>query len=112
MLHCLQRRSRWALQCRLDSHRTGVSCSPQQTVRSWEVGRRGVSVSNLPALARTLSVSVEALIGEKAPLAKRGPTAKPQQQVERLSRLPQAKQRVVGDAGRISKSGRPDRLRM
>jgi transcriptional regulator with XRE-family HTH domain len=70
----------------------GVS---QQTVASWEVGRRGVPASNLPGLARTLGVSVETLIGEKAPPAKRGPTPKLQQQVERLSRLPQAKQRVV-----------------
>jgi transcriptional regulator with XRE-family HTH domain len=67
----------------------------QQTVASWEVGRRGVPVSNLPLLARTLGVSVETLIGEKTPPAKRGPTPKLQQQVERLSRLPQAKQRVV-----------------
>jgi transcriptional regulator with XRE-family HTH domain len=70
----------------------GVS---QQTVASWEVGRRGVPVSNLPLLARTLGVSVETLIGEKAAPAKRGPTPKMQQQIERLSRLPQAKQRVV-----------------
>ncbi len=70
----------------------GVS---QQTVASWEVGRRGVPVSALPLLARTLGVSVEALIGEKTAPAKRGPTPKLQQQVERLSRLPQAKQRVV-----------------
>ena len=67
----------------------------QQTVAAWEVGRRGVPVSNLPTLARALGASVEALIGEKAPAAKRGPTPKLQQQVERLSRLPQAKQRVV-----------------
>jgi len=70
----------------------GVS---QQTVASWEVGRRGVPVSNLPLLARTLGLSVETLIGEKATPAKRGPTPKMQQQIERLSRLPQAKQRVV-----------------
>jgi transcriptional regulator with XRE-family HTH domain len=70
----------------------GVS---QQTVASWEVGRRGVPVSKVPLLARTLGVSVETLIGEKAPPARRGPTPKLQQQVERLSRLPQAKQRVV-----------------
>lgn len=68
----------------------------QQTVASWEVGRRGVPVSLLPLLARTLGLSVEALIGE-APRAatKRGPTPKLQQQVERLSRLPRTKQRVV-----------------
>lgn len=67
----------------------------QQTVASWEVGRRGVPVASLPLLARTLGVSVETLIGEKTAPARRGPTPKLQQQVERLSRLPQAKQRVV-----------------
>jgi transcriptional regulator with XRE-family HTH domain len=63
----------------------GVS---QQTVASWEVGRRGVAASLLPALARTLGVSVEALIGEKTPPAKRGPAPKLQQQMDRLSRCP------------------------
>jgi transcriptional regulator with XRE-family HTH domain len=67
----------------------------QQTVASWEVGRRGVPVASLPLLARTLGVNVETLIGAKAPPAKRGPTPKLQQQVERLSRLPQAQQRLV-----------------
>jgi transcriptional regulator with XRE-family HTH domain len=67
----------------------------QQTVASWEVGRRRVPVSLLPLLARTLGVNVETLIGAKAPPAKRGPTPKLQQQVERLSRLPQAQQRLV-----------------
>jgi len=68
----------------------------QQTVASWEVGRRGVPVSVLPALARALGTTAEDLIGEssRAP-AKRGPTPKLQQQVERLARLPKAKQRVV-----------------
>ena len=70
----------------------GVS---QQTINSYEVGRRRIPVSALTGLARTLGVSVETLIGEKAPPAKRGPTPKLQQQVERLSRLPQAKQRLV-----------------
>jgi len=70
----------------------GVS---QQTINSYEVGRRRVPVSALPTLARTLGVSLEALIGEKASPAKRGPTPKFQQQLERLGRLPQAKQRVV-----------------
>jgi transcriptional regulator with XRE-family HTH domain len=70
----------------------GVS---QQTVASWEVGRRGVPISMLPSLARELGAGVEMLLGEKTTPAKRGPTPKMQQQVERLSRLPQAKQRVV-----------------
>jgi transcriptional regulator with XRE-family HTH domain len=39
----------------------GVS---QQTVATWEVGRRGAPIATLPALARALRVSVETLIGE------------------------------------------------
>jgi transcriptional regulator with XRE-family HTH domain len=70
----------------------GVS---QQTVASWEVGRRGVSIATLPALARALSVSVETLIGEKAAPAKRGPAPQLQQRIERLTRLPKAQQRLV-----------------
>lgn len=74
----------------------GVS---QQTVTSWEVGRRGVPVSVLPALARTLGVSVEVLIGENPSpaAAKRGPTPKLQQQMERIRQLPKTKQRFVMD---------------
>jgi transcriptional regulator with XRE-family HTH domain len=67
----------------------------QQTVASWEVGRRGVPVATLPALARTLSVSIENLIGEKAPPSKRGPAPLLQQKIERLSRLPKAQQKLV-----------------
>jgi len=40
-------------------------------------------------------VSMETLIGEKTPPAKRGPTPKLQQQIERLSTLPRAQQQVV-----------------
>jgi len=55
-----------------------------------------VPVSVLPALARTLGISVEALIGEdQRPAAKRGPTPKLQQQLERVSALPKPKQRAV-----------------
>jgi transcriptional regulator with XRE-family HTH domain len=83
----------------------GVS---QQTVASWEVGRRGVPVSLLPALARTLGCGVEELVGEKTPPAKRGPAPKLQQQMDRLSRLPKAKQRVVIEMleGVLSQAGR------
>jgi transcriptional regulator with XRE-family HTH domain len=72
----------------------GVS---QQTVASWEVGRRGVPVSMLPALARSLGTSVEELIGSSTmrPAARRGPAPKLQQQLERLSALPKPKQRAV-----------------
>jgi transcriptional regulator with XRE-family HTH domain len=67
----------------------------QQTVASWEVGRRGVPVATLPALARALSVSIESLVGEKAPPSKRGPASQIQQQIERIQRLPRSKQRFV-----------------
>ncbi len=67
----------------------------QQTIASWEVGRRGVPVSTLPALARALSVSIETLIDEKAPPGKRGPAPRIQQKIERLTRLPKAKQKLV-----------------
>jgi transcriptional regulator with XRE-family HTH domain len=67
----------------------------QQMIASYEVGRRRVPVSLLPALARALSVSVEMLIDEKAAPAKRGPAPQIQQKIERLTRLPKAKQKLV-----------------
>lgn len=70
----------------------GVS---QQSVAAYEVGRLRVAVSMLPKLARTLGVSVEALIGEEDKPARRGPTPKLQQQMARLSALPKTKQRAV-----------------
>lgn len=71
----------------------GVS---QQTVASWEVGRRGVPVSMLPALARSLGTSVEELVVDQDTRpARRGPAPKLQQQLERLSALPKPKQRAV-----------------
>ena len=70
----------------------GVS---QQTINSYEVGRRRVPVSALPTLARTLGVSLEALIGEKAPPAKRGPVPQLQQKIERLTSLPKPQQKLV-----------------
>ena len=67
----------------------------QQMIASYEVGRRRVPVSLLPPLARALGVSVEALIGEKAAPARRGPAPQLQQRIERLTRLPKAQQRLV-----------------
>ncbi len=70
----------------------------QQMVASYEVGRRRVPVSLLPAVAEALAVSVETLIGQKeAAPGKRGPAPKLQQQMERIQRLPRAKQRFVMD---------------
>ena len=71
----------------------GVS---QQTINSYEVGRRRVPVSLLPQIAETLAASLEELIGKKdLQPAKRGPAGKLQQQIERIQQLPRSKQRFV-----------------
>jgi transcriptional regulator with XRE-family HTH domain len=67
----------------------------QQHLLSFEKGRRRVPASALPALAKTLGVSVEVLLGAEAPPTKRGPTPKLQKQLEQLSQLPRSKQRFV-----------------
>ena len=68
----------------------------QQTMAHYEGGVSRVAVSHLPTLARTLGVSIEELLGEgTARAGKRGPAPKIQQQLERVSALPKAKQRAV-----------------
>jgi transcriptional regulator with XRE-family HTH domain len=68
----------------------------QQQIASFEIGRRRIPVSALPLLAKALHVSIEALIDTPAKAAsKRGPAPKLQQQLEQLSRLPKAQQRLV-----------------
>lgn len=67
----------------------------QQTVTSWEVGRRGVPVSAVPSLARALGSTVEALVGQKTAPVRRGPAPKLQQHMERISQLPKTQQRFV-----------------
>jgi transcriptional regulator with XRE-family HTH domain len=76
--------------------RLGVS---QQTINSFERGRRRVPVSLLPELAQLLDVSIEELIvGDKTKsTGKRGPASKIDRQVEEIRRLPRAKQRFVID---------------
>ncbi|MFL9583441.1 helix-turn-helix domain-containing protein [Stenotrophomonas sp. AB1(2024)] len=70
----------------------GVS---QQTITAYEVGRRRIQVSALPVIAQALGVTVEALVAETPKPAKRGPAPKLQQQLERISQLPKARQRFV-----------------
>lgn len=69
----------------------------QQMVASYEIGRRRVPVSLLPAIADALTISVEELIGRlpARAAAKRGPAPKLQQQFERIGQLSKAKQRFV-----------------
>ncbi|MFC3654574.1 helix-turn-helix domain-containing protein [Xanthomonas hyacinthi] len=72
----------------------GVS---QQTITAYESGNRRVPISHLPRLAALLGTSVEALIGQPAATGKRGPAPRIQQQLELVSRLPRAKQKMVSE---------------
>jgi transcriptional regulator with XRE-family HTH domain len=77
----------------------GVS---QQTMQSYEVGRRRIPVSALPVVAQTLKVSLEELFGQGRPAAaaargKRGPASKMEQHLARISALPKPRQRAVMD---------------
>lgn len=69
----------------------------QQTLQAYEVGRRRIPVSALPIVARTLSVSLEALFGteELAVPRKRGPSPRWQRQFEAIEQLPKMQQRFV-----------------
>ena len=70
----------------------GVS---QQTVTSFEKGRRRVPVSQLVPLSKALGLSVEDLLGQERTARKRGPTPKLARQLEQIRQLPRAKQRFV-----------------
>lgn len=75
----------------------GVS---QQTLQSYEVGRRRLPVSALPTVAKTLSVSLDELFGSQAKAArsvggKRGPAPQWQQQIEAVAQLPKSQQQFV-----------------
>jgi transcriptional regulator with XRE-family HTH domain len=68
----------------------------QQTINSYETGRRRLPVSLLPAVAQRLGVSVEALLtDDRKVAAKRGPAPKLQQQMDRITQLPRARQQFV-----------------
>lgn len=68
----------------------------QQTVNSYETGRRRIPVSLLPAIAKRLGVAVEVLLTDDTKTAaKRGPTPKLQQQMDRINQLPRARQQFV-----------------
>ncbi len=67
----------------------------QQTLAAYEVGRNRIPVSLLPDLARTLRTDINTLLGETAKAAKRGPAPKFQHHMERIGKLPKARQRMV-----------------
>jgi transcriptional regulator with XRE-family HTH domain len=74
----------------------GVS---QQTLQSYECGRRRVPVSAMPVVAQHLAVSLDELFdaqpAAKRSAAKRGPAPQWQQQIERMAQLPRARQQLV-----------------
>ena len=68
----------------------------QQTYANYEVARARPPVSLLPQLAERFGISVDELLGvHKNSTGKRGPAPQLQQKIERLSRLPKAKQKFV-----------------
>ena len=68
----------------------------QQTINSYEVGRRRIPVSTLPQLAGLLGLTVETLLGDdSADAKKRGPAPKLRQQIERIQQLPRTQQKFV-----------------
>ena len=82
-------------QLRKEQRLTQQLGTAQQQVASYVTARLRVPASLPPRLARVLGVSLEALIGEISPPAKRGPTPKLQRHMERISQLPKPKQRFV-----------------
>lgn len=74
---------------------------PQPQLASYEVGRRRVPVSLLPRLARAVAVPIDALIDEDAMpssvqgRARRGPPSRLEQQLQKISQLPKARQKFV-----------------
>lgn len=71
----------------------------QQTLQSYEVGRRRIPVSALPIVAHTLSVSLDELFGERKAAAaragKRGSAPQWQQQIEAVAQLSKSQQQFV-----------------
>ncbi len=71
----------------------------QQTINSYEVGRRRVPASALPAIARMLTISIDELLGEPATTTKnkRGPTPKLQQTIDKIGSMPRSKQKFIAE---------------
>ncbi|MCP4991429.1 MAG: helix-turn-helix transcriptional regulator [Colwellia sp.] len=74
----------------------GVS---QQTINSYEVGRRRVPASTLPILAHTFSISIDELLDNETKKArnKRGPVSTLHRQIEQITLMPRAKQKFIAE---------------
>ncbi len=89
-----QRNAREITQVQL-AETLGVS---QQTINSYEVGRRRIPVSALPILADLLDMSIDELLNKQTSTAatgKRGPASKLQKQIEQIRQLPRTQQTFV-----------------
>ncbi len=73
--------------------------SSQQTVNSYETGRRRIPVSTLPILAKTFGITIDELLGndDKKSGSKRGPVSALQRQVEQINLMPRAKQKFIAE---------------
>lgn len=70
----------------------------QQTLAHYERGSLRIAVALLKPLARVLEVSIEELLGDPAPAAKkRGPRSRLHRQVEQISQMPRSKQKFIGE---------------
>lgn len=69
----------------------------QQTMAHYEGGSLRIAVALLKPLAQALHVSIEEIIDDASPAAKkkRGPSSRLQQQIEQIQQLPRAKQKFV-----------------
>jgi transcriptional regulator with XRE-family HTH domain len=70
----------------------------QQTYAFYELGRVRFPASILPLLHQILGLTPEELLGHDAkPKLKRGPVSQLDRQIERIRRLPRAKQQILMD---------------
>ncbi len=67
----------------------------QQHMAACEAGRRKVPSAQLPMLAQLFGISTDELLGVQGKPAKRGPTARLQQQMDQISLLPRTRQKFV-----------------
>jgi len=73
-----------------------LECS-QQHVLSFEKARCRIPANVLPVLAEVFGVTTDELLGIETKPSRPGPASKLEQQLERLSSLPRAKQRFVAE---------------
>ncbi|MFL0809358.1 MAG: helix-turn-helix domain-containing protein [Agarilytica sp.] len=69
----------------------------QQHMASFEAGRRKVSSSDIPVLAKLFGVSTDELLGIQDKPSKRGPASKLQRQMDQVNMLPKNKQKFISD---------------